>query len=213
MKNGIIKKPIAVVVCVVLFLSLAACGGNLLERYLYEPVIIETPPTPTEISPSEITSWEMINVVDDFGDATGEKAIRGFFSGRFSNTATSGSDLSVYVFCSEDGSLRLRLLEYGNRKLSSTHWGEYLFRTKVDGVEESFYISWDILMSPDLYFKDSAEESVLRNYFYDGKEVRCLIRIQSSEYNFTIDGKGFSNLYDEVTQTASPTVDVSDSKM
>ena len=45
-----------------------------------------------------IGSWENTEVVDEFGDATGESAIRSVVSGTFSNTATAESDLTVVEF-------------------------------------------------------------------------------------------------------------------
>ena len=45
-----------------------------------------------------IGSWENTEVVDEFGDATGESAIRSVVSGTFSNTATDESDLTVVAF-------------------------------------------------------------------------------------------------------------------
>lgn len=45
-----------------------------------------------------IGSWENTEVVDEFGDATGESAIRSVVSGTFSNTATAESDLTVVTF-------------------------------------------------------------------------------------------------------------------
>lgn len=45
-----------------------------------------------------VGSWENTEVVDEFGDATGESAIRSVVSGTFSNTATAASDLTVMAF-------------------------------------------------------------------------------------------------------------------
>ena len=45
-----------------------------------------------------VGSWENTEVVDEFGDATGESAIRSVVSGTFSNTATATSDLTVMAF-------------------------------------------------------------------------------------------------------------------
>lgn len=49
-----------------------------------------------------VGSWENTEVVDEFGDATGESAIRSVVSGTFSNTATAESDLTVVVFITMD---------------------------------------------------------------------------------------------------------------
>lgn len=45
-----------------------------------------------------VGSWENTEVVDEFGDATGESAIRSVVSGTFSNTATAESNLTVVAF-------------------------------------------------------------------------------------------------------------------
>lgn len=45
-----------------------------------------------------VGSWKNTEVVDEFGDATGESAIRSVVSGTFSNTATAESNLTVVAF-------------------------------------------------------------------------------------------------------------------
>ena len=59
--------------------------------------------------------WLVGNYVDDFGDPTGETYIYTVSTGTFSNTATSGSDLTVGIYYQPDA-FKIRLLEYNNTK-------------------------------------------------------------------------------------------------
>ena len=66
-----------------------------------------------------VGSWENTEVVDEFGDATGESAIRTVVSGTFSNTATTGSDLLVIAYINFNEfdycyDLSFQLLEYND---------------------------------------------------------------------------------------------------
>ena len=57
--------------------------------------------------------WETVEIVDEFGDSTGESVIRTFAKGTFSNSATANSDLIVKVVDYGDG-IAFDLYEYSS---------------------------------------------------------------------------------------------------
>ena len=143
------------------------------------------------------SSWDLSYTVDAFGDNTNNAVLRGSFTGTFRNTATNGSTLTVYLFVNKltNGSMiYIRLLEYGNHNATYSSRDEMKMQIKVDdSVNELF-----ILGSPpnsDLYLNGDA----VTGYLYEGKEIACVIDIGNSRYNFTIDGNGFAELYDELS--------------
>ncbi len=56
--------------------------------------------------------WKIGHYVDSFDEPTGEKYIRGVFHGRFNNSATTNSPLTVEVYVDSDSTVTLRLWEY-----------------------------------------------------------------------------------------------------
>ena len=143
------------------------------------------------------STWDLSYTVDAFGDKTDEAVLRGSFTGTFRNTATNSSSLTVYLFVNRltNGSMIfIRLLEYGNHNATYSSRDEMKMQIKVDdSVKELF-----IFGSPpntDLYLNGDA----VTDYLYEGKEIACVIDIGNSRYNFTIDGNGFAELYDELS--------------
>lgn len=49
-------------------------------------------------TPAKESHWSSEYYTDDFGDSTSKSYIRGVFEGTFSNSATSGSDLTACLF-------------------------------------------------------------------------------------------------------------------
>lgn len=114
-----------------------------------------------------VGSWENTEVVDEFGDATGESAIRSAVSGTFSNTATAESNLTVVAFItmgvpayssdfiSDNATLirntltyptsaynvQFRLLEYDKTPATHLKSDNMILKTKVgENVEEYILI-------------------------------------------------------------------------
>lgn len=59
-------------------------------------------------------NWEIGKYVDSFDEPTGKEYLRGVFHGRFSNSATTDSPLSVEVYVDADSTVTLRLWEYNS---------------------------------------------------------------------------------------------------
>ena len=61
-------------------------------------------------------SWQIDRYVDEFGDYTNEYHIRNkkFIEGKFSNSATDGSKLTIVLLITDKKSCAVKLWEYGN---------------------------------------------------------------------------------------------------
>lgn len=174
--------------------------------------------------------WKVDYTVDQFGDKTDNGYVIGTFSGKFSNTATSGSDLTVFVYYFPfSHSFAFRLAEYGN------HIATY---SKNDLINLSIKIGGEVYsvecygMAPngDAYFgsTNAYEDSTLRSIngsnrsaVYDlflstlldhTETISCSIVIGdideivlhsggASKYTFEIDGNGFSEQLDSLNCT------------
>ena len=152
------------------------------------------------------SSWKRDYYVDDFGDPTKDSYIRGEFSGAFSNTATSGSELDVVVYYDAygnrdlgyNGEISFRLLEYGKYKATHLSSEKMTFQYKVDEVASSTYKLWGMGGSNSnisLRHGDSAE---LIELLKQEKTIACVIKIGTSKYSFNIDGFGFSGIINSV---------------
>lgn len=62
--------------------------------------------------PTGTGNWELDTYIDHFGDHTDDAYLRLTGKGRFSNSATTNSDLTVFLLVDKN-SVRLRLVEYG----------------------------------------------------------------------------------------------------
>lgn len=186
------KKAISLILALVLCLSLCACGGG-----NDTPETTEAPTSPVV----EKHGWEYAKIVDEFGDEvadSNQSAIITSISGDFSNTATNSSELggSVYVLKSvgaaaTDWSVYFRLLEYGNNPITYYEKDELTLKIKVDDNIEEYALT-GVAPNGDLRLgEDEIGNNPVYNYLYDGKDVRCVIYIGNSKYNFTIESDGF----------------------
>ncbi len=150
-------------------------------------------PTPTPTPTPTPSSWVVDYYVDDFGDKTSDSYLRGSFKGKFSNSATTGSNLTVYFYY-DTTICSIRLLEYDSHKATFYTSDDVTLKFKVDNKE--YTIELIILSSgDDLYFTSSESNYyTLKKALTDGKEIKCVIRSRkySDTYQFTMDGIGFS---------------------
>lgn len=205
------KRRIVIGVFIILSLVLLGCSNNTEHHELasatVEPTMTEAPtpiptpspePTPTPTPTPIPSSWEVDNYVDDFGDKTGSAYLRGTFKGKFSNSATSGSSLTV-GFYYESTYCRIRLLEYDSYKATFSTNDDVILKFKVDDKEYSIDL---VVLSygDDLYFRNSRSGySTLKDALMDGKEIKCVVKgtKYGETYNFTMDGIGFKEALEE----------------
>lgn len=176
------KKITALLLAIVLCFSLCACGG------------------------SKGGTWTITKTVDEFGDVTENSAevIAGVFEGTFSNTATAGSDLTVVVGIGKKALFNHYLIsfdlkEYNNTNATYLSSDTILFKTKIN--EE--IITMDLTgTAPNgtLYLGSedySYNGDIIFNELLKGNDVRCIINIGNSEYNFTLNSDNFVSLCSE----------------
>lgn len=159
-------------------------------------------------TPAKESHWSSEYYTDDFGDSTSKSYIRGVFEGTFSNSATSGSDLTACLFLDRNltgatGDLdmfRIRLLEYGHSKVSFTgcDYMDVDIKVKINGVvtEET----------ADYLFEDRGEIVVTKwNDVYEAvinalnanQDIAFVITVGeygTSTYRFDVDTYGLSSI-------------------
>lgn len=177
-----------------------------------------TPETtaPTEV-PEEQSPWQIAYYVDDFGDPTDNFYLQGTFTGTFSNTATSSSELKVIVFCDYDVtgreyidgksydttgnySMAFRLLEYNDHNALYSASDIMTLKVKIADVISEYAL---VGASPngDLYISSESANRGMRpiaglitameSNVYDAS---CVIEIGSSRYSFKMNGNGLKAL-------------------
>ena len=99
------------IICsLLLFPILLSCGGKKNQTVQPEP---------------KYGDWEIRDFVDDFDEPTGEKFVFQCINGRFSNSATASSTLSVYVYIYDSN--------FANEK---RYDGKIIFDEYADGVKD-----------------------------------------------------------------------------
>ncbi len=147
------------------------------------------------IDPEYLGVWNEKYFVDSFGDPTDKKYILGLFDGKFSNSATTNSSLTVRMLISLNGNIPyigLELYEYGDYKVKNTGSDatEYYFKVKdEDGEIHQFIYS---MSKERMYFKDKK----LRNWESDEQKVIDLLKTKKTlKFNFYDNNKFYSSTY------------------
>ena len=148
--------------------------------------------------------WALKNYVDDFGDKTDKKYIGTVSIGEFSNTATSGSKLKVNTIIdyndTEEPYIRFSLLEYGDIPAVYYDGEDIVLRIKAGGTEYRERLDGEPL-NGDIYklkIKSSDLFRAMMGELITGNDVRCIIDIEESRYNFTISAEGFREIVDKL---------------
>lgn len=203
------RRAITIILAAAMLLSMCACGGGETNTPAEEQAAETAEETATEPTPEpteglteedravfETFSWRIDNYVDEFGDPTDKEFIRCASLGSFSNTATSDSDLSVIVYYDmAEEVFSFRLLEYGDRHATYFENEDCIIKIKdPDGAIHEGML-FGTAPNGDLFLtRGRTENWMLADNLYDslcnGEDVRCIIEIGSSKYNFTIHGDG-----------------------
>lgn len=166
------KKIIALSLAVLLCFSLYACGEQKAN-----------------------SAWSVTQTVDEFGDVTADSAevITGTFSGTFSNTATSGSEVTVVVSIGKKAKFNhyiigFDLKEYNNASATYLSSDSKIFKMKTNEEVITMDLSGTepngtLYLSGENY---EWEGDLLFNELLKGNDVKCIVNIGSSEYNFTL---------------------------
>ena len=155
----------------------------------------------TQKEPNVGDNWSVEQTVDEFWDVTenSETLIRTSISGDFSNTASS--ELAGYVFVTRysggtNSAFVFRLLEYGDHQVTftSSDIEEGIVLKVKAGDTISEYPLTGEAPNGDLYLVDYYGDQLF-SLLYDGREdIRCIITIGSSQYNFAIKYGNFADV-------------------
>ena len=145
-------------------------------------------------------AWVLATEVDEFGDVIEDSDnifLKSYAKGDFSNTATTKSDLLVEI----DNTLvdghhvfSFTLYEYSKTPATYSDNSEKTLKTKVDDTITAYSLDG---IAPNSYLflgATNSDGNDLFNTLYAGKDVRCIIYIDSSQYNFTISSSGFQEV-------------------
>lgn len=198
-----------------LVMGTTACGGNVKgsnnvsDNEISPEVVVDE-----EIEPEQISSWAVVDVKDEFGDKTGEKRAVSSVVGDFSNTATTGSRLTVLAGVTKDNTLFFVLLEYGDNPATNLSSAEIQisFKNDTSGVKYGPYPGKELNGNGFYAIKDyeyTTNNSKVERQENDGEQrvidslsrgdsLIFSITIWKSKYRFTLDGTGFKDAYDQI---------------
>lgn len=212
------KKILIGILAIIMVLGIVGCSSTpeTKESNTSEPT--EKAPVETENQEPELTveptqteassSWQIVHYVDDFGDETNEVYLQGVFTGEFSNTATSNSDLTVIVgydyyipevqtnLNPSTYSMSFRLLEYNDHKATFSNSDTITLKAKIDDSVIEYNLA-GTEPNGDLVIvekeKNYRELPILTTALEANKyDIPCIIQIGSSKYSFKLSGSGFA---------------------
>lgn len=159
---------------------------------------------------SDDSVWEIDNYIDDWGDDTESKYLATVVDGTFSNSATTGSDLTTCVFFDKDH-FWFRLLEYSGDTTPSIYSSSQIqIMMKVDDSKYTAVLSSSAANSKDdIYVYDGDGDSgymftsLLNVLKSERSEIKIKIAIVDKygtpqEFNFVISGVGFNKVYNKL---------------
>jgi RNA polymerase subunit RPABC4/transcription elongation factor Spt4 len=164
-----------------------------------------SPSTPRPNKPNP-GIWALGNVVDDFGESTGEKYIapKDMIRGAFSNVVTANSQLDVQLYYTTKNGLMMQLFEYG-KQLGSPATGIGMEEINIsiqDGNGERYAFPGQMAQSWIFFNQNNREE--VTNILLAGGTIKFRISINTvgvvSNYNFDIQkADGFNVVYEQYT--------------
>lgn len=194
------KKMLSLMLAALMMFSFAACNGrsgNGEQNAEKTETPKETENNAQETAPAG--KWRTAKTTDEFGDVTADSStvVTSEFSGSFSNTATTGSELTVKVTAmmeekDEHPYFIFTLCEYNNAPATYTSSDEIKLSTKIDDTIFDFPEVISFPPNGNLWVYDTWETTY--NALYEGRDVRCIFYVGSSTYNFTLIGDNFSQM-------------------
>lgn len=215
------KKWMSALLAAAMMVSMCGCGGSTeaassvaaapeeKSEVVSIPEAVETAAseaeaeTETENVPAQV--WETIQTTDEFGDVTEDSftALQTSIDGEFSNTATAGSEVTGDVrFARKPNSehylMQIALLEYGKSPITYYSSDSLTLKVKIGDTIYEYTLTGE---SPNgsLFLSNSEYDysaDTLFNVLYAGEDLRCILYIGSSQYNFVIESGNFAQICD-----------------
>ena len=158
-----------------------------------------------DVTTNETMLWKVEAERDEFGDEKkdGEKILSTVAKGDFSNSATVSSELVVGVqmimWEPENRVFSFTLLEYGDNPATFLASDPMSMKIKVDDTITD--IGLETFNGVQGVYTEFSQGQKDGFYFYEylrkGKDIRCIIEIGNSKYNFTIESSNFVEAYNE----------------
>ena len=151
--------------------------------------------------------WIMKAYVDEFDMPTDDYFIvSDTLFGKFSNSATTGSKLSAYIFCNEFSDspkeyIKIRMFEYDSYRVDNPYSkGKFYDITMMDNAGTKYYLEGYIpSQSADISVYDEDAQTII-NALKAGGTVRFAIvpsEKSQDKYSFAIENAdGFDTIYD-----------------
>lgn len=147
-----------------------------------------------------LSSWELGEYNDEFGQPSGEKYIITKAYGVFSNSATTNSTLYAALQIDKED-IGIMLWEYGNHLVKGTFDYENYSITILDENGTKHYFTGTIYKSNTrVYFKYNDRTAVI-NLLQSNDTLKIYLKSTKysiSTYLFEIDTKGFSSAYNSI---------------
>lgn len=148
-------------------------------------------------------TWSLDNFTDEFGDKTRDRFISHWFSGTFSNTATTASSLRGYVQISKSEGVTISLWEYGNHVVKGWKSDGELYFVYVKAAKQKYTFLGELALGssrikliPPYTLKGYSRPS--RYLWLLKKYDRLKIYVSDgdgSSYRFDIDSRSFNKKY------------------
>lgn len=146
---------------------------------------------------SDNSLWKVESFTDKFDRPTGEKFIYSQTHGTFSNSATTNSDLLVFVGLTKD-EVFFQLYEYNNLLVKGegfyvismlSNEKEYSFVSKLK-QNKLFVIKYDK--------NHSTKETLLKELLNEGEKKFIIQGIRKEEYKFDLQTEGLNDYYNSI---------------
>ena len=203
------RKVASFVLTLGIILSLCACGNSESTSAADKngtDVVIQEDTNSSDVG----QTWLAMPSVDEFGDVVVGGAVSLYTSvkGNFSNTATTSSELDVYITISPNPGgqhfvVSFGLMEYGNSWATYTNSDieKMTLKTKIgDTIQEYKLFGVAPNGSVSLGYNNANDGDTFFFQLREGNDIRCIINIGSSQYNFTVKSANFMEACAEADQ-------------
>lgn len=160
----------------------------------------------TDDANASSSDWFFPTSVDEFGDVVESDTvyIASITTGDFSNTATSDSDLKVETLFNIYNGHRVfsfYLYEYNDKLATYISNSTISMKAKFASDAVSEYTVYGSAPNGPIFLGATGNEGdEVFNELANGNDVKCVIYIDNSKYNFTLSSKGFREICEEAAQ-------------
>lgn len=191
---------------------LAGCGSSSGAESASEAADT-TAETPLQDDAPEglVGTWYVGQQTDDFGDIVenGDEYLYQYFTGEFSNTATSGSELTGMVLVKydtylQDYAVMFSLHEYNNASATYTSSDSITLKTKNSaGVVRDYALTG----TPPNGYVGTLGTQFLEDLHEEPDAIRCIIEIGSSRYEFSVSKDGLDDIISQYVERLNGKMD------